>query len=182
MSTHVHVRGPHPADADSIEDILRANGNFSDVEVSAAVDMFRTSLAPDAWYRTLIAECEGRMVGYALFSPIWFTTGTWDLNWIAVHPSAHGSGAGRALLHAVEEAVCKAEGRMIVIETSGRSDYEKARRFYERQGYTLAATLADYYKDGDDKLTYVRRVDRTCSSGEDRASPRTYAPSPKGSP
>jgi hypothetical protein len=48
-----------------------------------------------------------------------------------------------------------------VIETSSRPDYARARRFYERSGYKKTAVLEDFYREGDHKLIYTRRIDKT---------------------
>jgi ribosomal protein S18 acetylase RimI-like enzyme len=166
VSTHIQIRRPRLADLQPIEALLRASGNFSDVEVVTAVEMVQSTLSPPdgdgeaSPYGVIVAEKDGQSLGYALFAPTALTKGTWDLYWIAVHPKAHGTGVGKALLRAVEAAVRQAGGRLLVIETSGRADYEKARRLYERGGYTRAATLVDFYKEGDDKLIYTRRVDK----------------------
>lgn len=166
----VHLRPLRATDVAPIERILRANAPvFSEVEVATAVGMLASGLdadaqaSPDA-YRFIVAEQKGQdqknhVVGYALFARTPLTQGTYDLYWIAADPAAHGSGAGPALLRGVEEAVQAAGGRLVVLETSSRDDYARARRFYEKHGYTRAATLPDFYKEGDSKVIYMRRVD-----------------------
>lgn len=85
------------------------------------------------------------------------TSGTYDLYWIAVDPSAQGLGVGQALLCEVESQVKAAQGRMVLIETSSRSDYGATQKFYARSGYALEVQLRDFYTPGDDKLIYVKR-------------------------
>ena len=42
------------------------------------------------------------------------------------------------------------------VDTSTRPDYLPTRRFYERNGYTLAASLPDFYDTGDGKAIYCK--------------------------
>jgi SET domain-containing protein len=59
-----------------------------------------------------------------------------------------------------------------VLETSGRADYARARRFYERAGYRTVGRITDFYKPGDDCVFY-------CESLIDTAEGRTATgPSP----
>ena len=164
----VKLRGLERSDLGPIEQILRANARvFSEIEIATAVAMLEQGLAPGAQegeeaYQFLVAEVDGVVHGYALYARAALTKGTWDLYWIATDPTGHGRGGrgvGRALLKGVEDAVRSKGGRIVLIETSSRSDYAKARRFYEAAGYARAATLTDYYRDGDDKVIFARRVD-----------------------
>ena len=47
---------------------------------------------------------------------------------------------------------------MIVLDTSGRAEYAPTRAFYQRLGYTLAATIPEFYAPGDDLITYTRTL------------------------
>jgi ribosomal protein S18 acetylase RimI-like enzyme len=49
-------------------------------------------------------------------------------------------------------------GKIVRIETSSTELYGSAQRFYDRAGYLLSSRIADFYKDGDDLLTFIRRV------------------------
>jgi hypothetical protein len=57
----------------------------------------------------------------------------------------------------VDEVWCRG-GKLLVIETSSQESYWTTRRFYDRIGATLAATLPYYYHQGDDKLIYLLPV------------------------
>ncbi len=78
--------------------------------------------------------------------------------WIAVDPTIHRGGIGRKLLAASEEAVRKLGGRLIVLETSGLPTYEPTRKFYLATGYTLEATLKDFYSPGDDLIIFTKHL------------------------
>jgi len=157
------LRSLAAADIPSIEGILRANKPlFSDEECRTAIELIHESLAapsPEDRYEFLVAEREGRVVAYACFGTIPLTKGTYDLYWIAVDPSEHSKGVGKALLQGVEREIARQGGRLVVVETSSRKDYEKTRRFYEKtMAYQTAAWIKDFYKPGDDKVIYIKYV------------------------
>ena len=112
-----------------------------------------------------------QVIAYACFGVIPLTKGAYDLYWIAVHPDHHGRGVGGALLRRCEELIAVQGGRLIVVETSGRPDYDRTRRFYEKtMGYETAARLRDFYQPGDDKIVYVNylgeRMDGASKKGQ----------------
>lgn len=150
------------ADIPQIRELLLANRPvFSDEECGTAVEMIEEQLAagPDDEdpYQFLVAVANGRVVAYACFGTIPLTKGTYDLYWIAVHPDQHGSGVGKTLLLGCEAEIARQEGRIVVVETSSRKDYDKTRRFYEKtMRYETAAWIKDFYKPGDDKVVYVK--------------------------
>jgi len=86
------------------------------------------------------------------------TAATYDLYWIATRADRMGKGYGRRIVAFVEEEVRRRGGRLLVIETSSKDSYGETRAFYEKIGCTLAARLADYYDEGDDKLIYLKAL------------------------
>ncbi|HEU4640969.1 MAG TPA: GNAT family N-acetyltransferase [Gemmatimonadaceae bacterium] len=112
--------------------------------------------APD--YRFLGAFTpEDDLVGYACYGPTPATDRTFDLYWIAVDPDAHGTGIGTLLLSEVERRLQGQHARMLVVETSSRSDYAQTRGFYGRRGYTERARVRDFYAPGDDRIILTKR-------------------------
>lgn len=101
---------------------------------------------------------EGRLLGFACYGPTPLTQGTYDLYWIAVDPQAQGRGIGSLLLAQVEAEMQARGGRMIVVQTSGRPDYERSRCFYEHHGYSRVAQINNYYAPGDALVVYCKRL------------------------
>jgi ribosomal protein S18 acetylase RimI-like enzyme len=162
-SAELSLRSLAAADAPGIEELLRANQPvFSDEECATVVEMIHETLAdPDASdpYQWVVSEVAGRVVGFACFGTIALTEGTFDLYWIAVHPACHGRGIGRKLLLYCEQEIARQGGRLVVVETSSRREYEATRRFYEKtMRYETAASIKDFYRRGDDKVIYVKYV------------------------
>jgi ribosomal protein S18 acetylase RimI-like enzyme len=148
------------ADGSQIRDIAARAGVFSQEEVECVAALWEDylSVGPVAGgYNFIIDRDEDRVLGFACYGPRDLTSGVFDLYWIAVDSSSHRNGVGRRLLTAAEEAVCQAGGRMLIAETSGTPDYEPTRKFYIGMGYTVEATIKDFYSEGDDLAIFVKR-------------------------
>jgi ribosomal protein S18 acetylase RimI-like enzyme len=142
-----------------LERLTRATGLFSEDEVATAVELLDASLTGGDDYRFLgafDAGAEDTLAGYACWGPTPGTTGTCDLYWIAVEPARQGQGVGTQLVREVERRLMVERCRLVVVETSSRADYAPTRRFYERRGYTRAATIPGYYAPGDDLVIYTK--------------------------
>jgi ribosomal protein S18 acetylase RimI-like enzyme len=66
---------------------------------------------------------------------------------------------GRRLQARIEQLVRQAGGTCLVLETSGRADYEATRRFYRAAGFTEAGRIPDFYKPGDDCVVYYKALE-----------------------
>lgn len=147
-------------DRDHVRTIAESTRMFRSDEVDVAVELVDERLAKGdlSGYNFLFAELDGQVVGYACYGPIACTISSFDLFWIAVRQDQQGQGLGRHLIEASEQLIQQAGGTRIYIDTSGRSQYEPTRRFYERCGYSADATLADFYAPGDDRVIYAKVV------------------------
>ena len=50
------------------------------------------------------------------------------------------------------------DARMVVVETSSRSEYDGTRRFYARHGYAEVARMREFYAPADDRVIYTKRL------------------------
>lgn len=139
-----------------LEQLTRDTGLFREEEVATAVELLDESLGGDEDYRFLGAFEDERLVGYACWGPTPGTEGTSDLYWIVVDHERQGRGIGSQLLMEVERRLMADGSRLVVVETSSRSDYRPTRGFYEARGYTRAATIPAYYAPGDDLVIYTK--------------------------
>ncbi len=142
-----------------LEEILVATAAFTDDEVAIALELLETVLNdPNQQdYEVAVADIGDHVAGYVLFGPVPLTEGNYDLYWIAVDPNSQGSGIGRRLMKHVEEQVRQRGGRLLCLETSSQGGYMRTRKFYEQAGYVEESCIRDFYKPGDDRLTYVKR-------------------------
>lgn len=100
----------------------------------------------------------GQPVGWTYYAPDQYAANVWNLWWIGVQPSRHGTGAGRALLHHAELQATAAGARLLIIETSSLPPMGRARRFYEREGYMECGRIPDFYGEGDNKVIFAKRL------------------------
>jgi ribosomal protein S18 acetylase RimI-like enzyme len=155
---------PRASDRDAVARLLRATGFFREEEVAIAVELVDETLAKGAasGYTFLFADrADGSLAGYACYGLVPLTESSFDLYWIGVDPAEQGRGLGRRLLAESERRIAELGGTQVWVETSGRSQYEPTRVFYERAGYQVAGRFADFYASGDDKVVFVRRVGQT---------------------
>lgn len=73
------------------------------------------------------------------------TDGTWNMLAIAVLPGRHRSGAGSALVSKSEGVLRDRGQRILIAETSGLPECERARNFYRRNGYAEEARIRDFW-------------------------------------
>jgi len=152
---------PGDKDGPQIHAISANTTIFNQEEVDCVDELWEEYLARGSersGYYFLVEKEDGRLLGYACYGPRSLTSGTFDLYWIAVDPAARRGGVGRRLLVASEQAVRKLGGRLLVLETSGLPAYEPTRKFYLSTGYTLEATLKDFYNDGNDLVIFTKRL------------------------
>ncbi len=156
------LRSLRAGDRPAIAAIVAAIPAFRAEDEAIALELVDEALdpTPDTDYAWMIADRAGQVVGFACFGPVPLTDGTFDLYWIAVAPDATRRGIAARLDAAVTLAVRGQPGaRWLLAETSSTADYVAAQTFYRRQGYRLVGRIADYYRPGDDRLTYGKRLD-----------------------
>jgi D-alanine-D-alanine ligase len=155
------IKLPGKEDGEQIHSITAKNIVFNQEEVECVDELWEEYLSHGSeisGYYFLVDKEDEHVLGYACYGPRSLTSGTFDLYWIAVDPTIHRGGIGRKLLAASEEAVRKLGGRLLVLETSGLPVYEPTRKFYLATGYTLEATLKDFYKNGDDLVIFTKHL------------------------
>jgi ribosomal protein S18 acetylase RimI-like enzyme len=155
------IKLPEKKDGAQILSITAKNTVFNQEEVECIDELWEeyvTQGSDKSGYYFLVDKEDDHVLGYSCYGPRSLTSGTFDLYWIAVDPTIHRGGVGRKLLTASEEAILKLSGRLIVVETSGLPVYEPTRKFYLATGYTLEATLKDFYSDGDDLVIFTKHL------------------------
>ncbi|NEP57718.1 MAG: GNAT family N-acetyltransferase [Symploca sp. SIO2G7] len=101
---------------------------------------------------------DGEPVGVAYCAPEPYTYGTWNLYFIAVHPSRQEEGIGTKLLCYIEQMLTERGERLLLVETSGLPNFERTRSFYRKQGYEEEARIREFYKAGDDKVIFRKAL------------------------
>lgn len=153
------MRNLHPTDLPALRNILVATEAFTKAEVECAMELLESVLNDPQQqdYQVIVADYNGSVAGYVLYGPVPLTEENYDLYWIATDPNLHGKGVGRQLIEETEKRLLQAEARLLCLETSSQGSYIRTRRFYEQAGYLEESCIRDFYRPGDDRITYVKR-------------------------
>src|SRR3954447_21436751 len=164
MSPNRSIRPMVAADRSGVFRILENAGNFTPGEVAIALELIDEwlELGERSGYLTYVLEAQGEegaeVLGYVSFGPTPLTESTYDLYWIAVDKSKHRGGMGKRLMKFAEEEIARRGGRMLLVETSSQETYGGTIQFYEKTGYELVGKIKEYYKPGDDKLIFMKKL------------------------
>lgn len=113
--------------------------------------------------RLWVIEADGAIAGYARTEPgldqfLPPPDGAGELESLYLHPDAIGRGLGRALLrHAVDDLVERGFDPLVLWAFAAN---ERARRFYERAGWSLDVSGEDWVLDGVPCPIVRYRLDR----------------------
>ncbi len=137
--------------------IIQGVGIFTPAEVDCAMEVIGYALTSGSGYTAYAAVQGDYILGYICYGATPITDRVFDMYWLVVDQVCQGQGIGRRLMEFMESEL-RLEARMIMIETSSRPPYERARRLYKSMGYQLAAQIPDFYACGDDKLIFCKRI------------------------
>ncbi len=174
------------SDRDGVIRILENAGNFTIAEVETALELIDEwiQLGEESGYLTYILESSDDdaigVLGYICFGHTPLTESTYDLYWIAVDKSKHRGGVGKRLLRFAEEEVARRGGKLLLIETSSQETYGGTIQFYERTGYEMVGRVDEYYKPGDHKLIFAKRLGQSANAETVVAQPTSIASSNGG--
>lgn len=156
------LRVPRPitfADSSAVVDIAVDSGLFSAAEsgiVERMVADYVDHLLDDG--HVCVVEDDDGPVATAYYEPARATDRTWYLTMIAVRSHRQSQGRGAALLRHVEDDLRARGQRLLLVETSGLPAFVRTRAFYLSCGYEQAATVRDYYEDGEDMILFRRSL------------------------
>ncbi|MBC8275044.1 MAG: GNAT family N-acetyltransferase [Chloroflexi bacterium] len=154
------VRPMTDEDKPAVIQMLRNIPEFEPTEIDVAEEVINSYLGDSirSGYHIFVAEVGSSIAGYICYGPTPLTEGTWDIYWLAVAPDKQSQGIGKALLNFADGNIKERKGRLALIETSSKPEYETTRLFYRAQGYEIACRIANFYAPGDDKLVFQKRL------------------------
>jgi len=141
-----NIRPMTSKDKPALMRILRVVPEFQSADLIVAEEVLDSFLhdPPNSGYHVLVAELGSAVAGYICYGPTPLTQGK-------------GQGIGRALLAFAECKIRESRGRLTLIETSSKPEYERTRHFHYLQGYELICSIADFYAPGEDKIILGKR-------------------------
>jgi len=141
-------------------EIIKSTHFFREVEHEIAKEVLEEAASGGKTdcYQSYIALINNKPAGWVCFGQTPCTLGTFDIYWLAVDADMQGRGIGSQLLNFAHEKIASQQGRLIVIETSGSQLYKPTQGFYKSNGYTLEATVRNFYAPQDDKLIFIKSL------------------------
>jgi ribosomal protein S18 acetylase RimI-like enzyme len=139
-------------------DLISRIKNFNKMDKDTAIELIEHFLeGKDDEY---IIDClfyEAKLAGYVCYGEASLTEGVYEIYYIAIDPDLQGKGMGKLLMQELEKKLSK-NARMILIETSSDETYTTTQKFYERLDYKEIVRIKDFFKVGEDKIIYEKRL------------------------
>ncbi len=148
------------ADVGAIRSLVERTAFFTDEEVAIAAELAEMRLmnGEASGYHFILADIDKALAGYTCYGPIGGAERAFDLYWIAVDPLHQGAGLGKFLLAETETALRALGATRTYADTSSTPRYAPTRRFYEKAGFREVANIPDFYREGDGKIIYEKRL------------------------
>ena len=157
----VIVNDARPEDMKSVRRFSVETGMFEQQESGEVEQQLLAVIGGQAPGTVLTAQQDAMVVGAGYFAPEPFSDRCWNLYFLVVDKQHHGSGIGSCLVDEIEQRLRELGpglARILLIETSSTPHYLNTRAFYLARGYTLEATVRDFYGPGDDKVIFWKQL------------------------
>lgn len=151
------IRETIPADRNALLAMIENSGQFDEnglAHVAQKLDGYLAGDTGDLWF----TSDGGEPVGVAYCAPEPVTSGTWNLLMLWTRPDREHQGHGSALVERVKKVLTERKARLLIVETSGLPEFEKARAFYEKNGFAQEARIKNFFAAGDDKIVYTKSL------------------------
>ncbi len=143
-------------DIPALKMVLDSSGLFpSDLLDDMISGYLNDPSSTDIWFTALVDDTP-IAIGYC--APERLTEGTYNLYAIAVAKLHQGTGIGTQMMTYIEGLLRKKKGRILIVETSGKADFERTRQFYRTCDYTEQAVIPEFYDEGDDKVVFWKKL------------------------
>ena len=127
----------------------------SDMLDDMVADYFSNLDTQEIWY-TATEENKPISIGYC--TPEILTEGTYNLYAIGVKSEIQGKGIGSQMMDHLEIRLREQGHRILIVETSGAPEFHLTRKFYEKLGYHKEAVIRDFWREGEDKIIYRKKL------------------------
>lgn len=149
------------ADLIDLKEVLDSSELFPSEYLEEMIsDYFDNPETHDIWF-TCVDKNKAVAIGYCV--PEKFTEGTYNLLAIGVSKNVQRKGIASKMMHYIEGYLNKNLGRILIVETSSDDAQIGARNFYKKIGYEEVATIKDFWKDGEDKIIFRKRINTLLS-------------------
>ena len=156
MKSNQEIRSIKEEDIDALKTVLDSSELFPSEMLDDMIDDYLTNPdSTDIWFTTII-DSQPISIGYC--APERMTEGTFNLYAIAVTKELQGKGIGKNMMEYIEDLLRKNGHRILIVETSGKTEFEQTRRLYLKCCYTQQARIPEFYEEGDDKIVFWKKL------------------------
>lgn len=150
------IRAVTKADTEALKQVVDSSGLFPSEYLDEMMsDYFNNPDTQDIWF----AYIDGNIptaIGYCV--PEKLTEGTYNLLAIGVLQQSQRKGIASEMMSYIEQLLRQKDGRLLIVETSSDDAQTGARNFYKKIGYTRAAVIKDFWKEGEDKIVFWKKL------------------------
>jgi ribosomal protein S18 acetylase RimI-like enzyme len=154
MSTE--IRNITAKDLTGIKAILDSSELFpSEYLDDMIADYLNNPASEEIWFCKIENDIP---VGFGFCAPEKMTKGTFNLYAIAVRRELQGHGIGSELMAHIENVLKEAHHRILIVDTSNDSAFDLTRQFYLNLDYQKAATIPEFWSEGEDKVVFWKKL------------------------
>lgn len=151
-----HIRKVVKDDLPYLEQVLHTIELFpAEMLEDMTADYFNNPETEEIWF-TAIHDGKPCAIGYC--APEKLTDRTYNLYAIGVQHDLQGKGIGQKMMAFIEAYLSENGNRILIVDTSSTPEFDLTRAFYLKIGYTQEAVIRDFWKDGDDKVTFWKKL------------------------
>lgn len=144
------------SDTDGLKKVVDSSGLFPSEYLDEMIsDYFSNADTQDIQF-AYFDDNKPVAIGYCV--PEKFTDGTYNLLAIGVSKDYQRKGIASVMMKYIEQLLKHKEGRIIIVETSTDDAQIGARKFYKQIGYTQEAVIRDFWKEGEDKIVFWKKL------------------------
>lgn len=150
------IRVVTQSDTDGLKKVIDSSELFPSEYFDEMIsDYFNNPDTQDIWF-TYIDNNKQVAIGYCV--PEKLTHGTYNLLAIGMSQDSRRKGVATEMMRYIEQLLKQNDGRILIVETSSDDAQIAARNFYQKIGYTQAAVIKDFWKDGEDKIVFWKKL------------------------
>ena len=150
------IRAIIQSDIDGLKKVVDSSELFPSEYLDEMIsDYFNNPETEDIWF-TYINKESLSAIGYCV--PEKLTDGTYNLLAIGVIKELQGKGIASEMMKYIEQLIKQKGGRILIVETSSDDAQFAARNFYKKIGYTQEAIIRDFWKEGEDKIVFWKKL------------------------
>lgn len=150
------IRAVKQADLEALKKVVDSSKLFpSEYLEEMMLDYFNNVDTNDFWF-TYVEDDKPIAIGYCV--PEKLTDGTYNLLSIGVSAHTQRNGIASEMMNYLEQLLKDKGGRILIVETSTDNTQLAARNFYKKMGYTQEAVIRDFWKEGEDKIVFWKKL------------------------